>query len=420
MTGGCFSSIMGVVWHLAKRAIFPVITFILAIYATVVIANGGGRVDQILKDQIYTDLKQQYARNPAFQRLPPQEQARQFNISYNSIIEAQGLNEPFFQKSFRYTFNALQLNLGRATQLHSSDLSMRVSDIIFERLPRSLVLFTVANVVAAVFGIWLGLWMARKALSAFDRGMTVLSVTTFVVPPWVYGILFILIFAYVFKVFPAGGLTSVPPLPPSPLILAFPPLIAAGLAADRHVARVDPRRGVDGCDHHGDRLPISGARPAILRGHFPVRRACRHRPHDGLRAPPRGHRILAGRHVQSPGSANQGLEEVALWRSPHRSASKPRSLRPRGRRADWRPRRCWGSSSCWQCWSPCSCRLTSSVNGAIQDNGRTIRNSCPPSGPRYSRESASHARSSSHPRGNPAASTTSAFPSRSRDRTTRS
>src|SRR5438046_10208772 len=90
MTGGCFSSIMGVVWHLAKRAIFLVITFILAIYATVVIANGGGRVDQILKDQIYTDLKQQYARNPAFQRLPPQEQARQFNISYNSIIEEIG------------------------------------------------------------------------------------------------------------------------------------------------------------------------------------------------------------------------------------------------------------------------------------------------------------------------------------------
>src|SRR5216110_3234899 len=214
MTGGCFSSIMGVVWHLAKRAIFLVITFILAIYATVVIANGGGRVDQILKDQIYTDLKQQYARNPAFQRLPPQEQARQFNISYNSIIEAQGLNEPFFQKSFRYTFNALQLNLGRATQLHSSDLSMRVSDIIFERLPRSLVLFTVANVVAAVFGIWLGLWMARKALSSFDRGLTVLSITTFIVPPWVYGIFFILVFGFQFHVFPTQGWIGVP-APPS-------------------------------------------------------------------------------------------------------------------------------------------------------------------------------------------------------------
>src|SRR5438309_11033543 len=227
---------MGVVRHLAKRAIFLVITFIIAIYATVIIANGGGKVDQILKAQIYTDLKQQFARNPAYQRLPPSVQAQKFNESYNATIEAQGLNEPFFQKSFRYTFNALRLNLGRATQLHASDGSMIVSDIINERLARSLVLFNVANVVAAVVGIWLGLWMARKALSPFDRGMTVLSVTTFVVPPWVYGILFILVFGFGLKVAPSGGLTSVPPPPPAPLLAAFPPLIAVGLAVAGYLA----------------------------------------------------------------------------------------------------------------------------------------------------------------------------------------
>src|SRR5438552_6308128 len=226
---------MGVGRYLARRALFLAITFVIAIYVTVVIANGFGKVDEILKAQIYQDLKQAYARNPAYNRLPPEEQARQFNITYNATIEAQGLNEQFLPKTIRYTASALQLKLGRATQLRSGDGSASVSAIIFERLPRSLVLFTVANVIAAVVGIWLGLWMARKALSPFDRGMTVLSVTTFVVPPWVYGILFILIFAYVFKVFPAGGLTSVPPLPPSPLILAFPPLIAAGLPGAGYV-----------------------------------------------------------------------------------------------------------------------------------------------------------------------------------------
>src|SRR6266550_3854310 len=226
---------MGVVRHLAKRAIFLVITFIIAIYATVIIANGGGKVDQILKAQIYTDLKQQFARNPAYQRLPPSVQAQKFNESYNATIEAQGLNEPFFQKSFRYTFNALRLNLGRATQLHASDGSMIVSDIINERLARSLVLFAVANVIAAIVGIWLGLWMARKALSPFDRGMTVLSVTTFVVPPWVYGIVFILVFGYEWKLLPAGGLTSLPPPAPAPLYQAFSPLIAIGLAAAGYV-----------------------------------------------------------------------------------------------------------------------------------------------------------------------------------------
>src|SRR2546430_15224839 len=226
---------MGVVRHLTRRAVFLAVTFVIAIYVTVVIANGFGRIDAILKAQIYQDLKQQYARNPAFNRLPPAEQARQFNITYNATVEAQGLNEPFLPKTVRYTVSALLLNLGRATQLHSSDGSPAVSAIIFERLPRSLVLFTVANVIAAIVGIWLGLWMARKALSPFDRGMTVLSVTTFVVPPWVYGIVFILVFGYEWKLLPAGGLTRLPPPAPAPLYPAFSPLIAIGLAAAGYV-----------------------------------------------------------------------------------------------------------------------------------------------------------------------------------------
>src|SRR5947208_10371490 len=112
---------MGVGRYLARRALFLAITFVIAIYVTVVIANGFGKVDEILKAQIYQDLKQAYARNPAYNRLPPEEQARQFNITYNATIEAQGLNEQFLPKTIRYTASALQLKLGRATQLRSGD-----------------------------------------------------------------------------------------------------------------------------------------------------------------------------------------------------------------------------------------------------------------------------------------------------------
>lgn len=220
---------MGLARHLAKRAIFLSITFVIAVYATVVIANGGGRIDQILKAQIYTDLRQSLAKNPAFQRLPPAAQAQQFNETYNATITARGLNEPFLQKSFRYTMDALTLSLGRALQLKSSDGSSSVRAIIFERLPRSLVLFTTSNVIAAAAGIWLGLWMARRAMSPFDRGMTILSITTFVVPSWVYGIIFILVFGFELRLFPVSGLVGTPPPPPAPLIQAFPPLIGGGL-----------------------------------------------------------------------------------------------------------------------------------------------------------------------------------------------
>ena len=43
---------------MAKRAIFLAITLVIAIYITVVIANGGGLIDNILKAQIKNDLTQ--------------------------------------------------------------------------------------------------------------------------------------------------------------------------------------------------------------------------------------------------------------------------------------------------------------------------------------------------------------------------
>ena len=201
---------MGLARHLAKRAIFLALTLVLAIYITVVIANGGGLIDDILKSQIENELRQQLNNIPAYRQLPPEEQAALFNQRYAALIEARGLNQPFIEKSFRFTVDALTLQLGRSQVLTSSGGSHDVADIIGERLPRTLTLFTAANAIGAVIGIWLGLWMARKALSVFDRGMTVLSVTTFIVPPWVYGIFFILVFGFQLHWFPTAGWIGVP------------------------------------------------------------------------------------------------------------------------------------------------------------------------------------------------------------------
>src|SRR5438128_12023720 len=102
---------MGVGRYLARRALFLAITFVIAIYVTVVIANGFGKVDEILKAQIYQDLKQAYARNPAYNRLPPEEQARQFNITYIATIKAQGLLQHFLPTTTLQTALAQLLNI---------------------------------------------------------------------------------------------------------------------------------------------------------------------------------------------------------------------------------------------------------------------------------------------------------------------
>ena len=59
---------MGLVRHLVKRGVFLALTSILAMYITVVIANGGGFIDEILKSQIRQDVLQQLANDQGRRR----------------------------------------------------------------------------------------------------------------------------------------------------------------------------------------------------------------------------------------------------------------------------------------------------------------------------------------------------------------
>lgn len=197
--------------YLVKRGVFLLITLILAVYVSVVIANFGGFIDDILKGQIGFGLRQALRQDPDYNALPEEIQTQIFNIQFEALVEARGLNEPFLPKTIRFTIDAMQLNLGRAIVITDAAGSKEISDIILERLPRTLILFFTADIIAAAFGIWLGMKMARKAMSPMDRGLTVLSITTFVVPPWVFGIYFILIFAYGMRLVPPGGFLSTPP-----------------------------------------------------------------------------------------------------------------------------------------------------------------------------------------------------------------
>jgi len=201
---------VGYVRYIAKKAIFLAATLLIALYLTVVIANMGGYLDKLLTQQVRYEVLQELKRDPNFNRRPPEEQNTTFNNTLRGALEARGLTQPFLPKSLRFTWDLLTFHLGQSTSVTSSSGSYNVGDIIFERLPRTILLFTTASFLSAGIGIWLGLRMARKALSVLDRGLSVLSITTTVVPPWVFGILFILIFAFAIPIFPSGGLVSIP------------------------------------------------------------------------------------------------------------------------------------------------------------------------------------------------------------------
>lgn len=197
--------------HLAKRALFLAVTLVVAMYLVVIIANAGGKIDEILISQIRFNTATELGANPAFLQLPIEEQQRIYNETVAARLRARGLDQPFAQRSVGYTIDALTLNLGKAMFLRSNAGSSNIYDIIMERLPITVLLFTTGSILSAVIGIFLGLRMARRAMKLFDRGMTVFSISTTVVPAWIFAIIFILIFAFQLRLFPSRGFVEVPP-----------------------------------------------------------------------------------------------------------------------------------------------------------------------------------------------------------------
>lgn len=208
---------MGVGIYLAKRGLFLVVTLLIATYFIVLIANQGGLIDNIIKSEIRIFTIQELNSDPIFRRLPREDQQRIINETVALRIANRGLDQPFITKSFRQTWDALTLQLGLAQNTYNTG-SFDLASIILLRLPRTVLLFTTGTVLSAAVGIWLGLRMARKALTVFDRGMTVFSITTLVVPAWVFGIFFILVFGFQLKIVPTGGLVSAP-APTDPYLL---------------------------------------------------------------------------------------------------------------------------------------------------------------------------------------------------------
>jgi len=215
---GAVASKMALVRFLVKRAATLAVTLVIATFIVVIIANQGGLVDKLIISEIEIGVAQELNADPSYRRLPPNDQARVFRETVQERIRMRGLDQPFVTKTFRQTGDALTLNLGLAQDTYGTG-SYRLGTIIMERLPRTVLLFTTATIISAVVGVWLGLRMARKALSAFDRGMTLLSITTLVIPSWVFGIFFILVFSFGLRLVPTGGMVSAPAPREQPALL---------------------------------------------------------------------------------------------------------------------------------------------------------------------------------------------------------
>lgn len=196
--------------YMAGRVVALLFTVAIGVYVTVLIANMGGYVDDIRRGQIRESIVVGLSMDEVFRQLPEAE--RRSIIEERVALEEQryGLDQPFIIRSFRYLTNALTLNLGFSEQLQSDSGSRRVSNIILERLPSTLVLFGTANLLLFFISLFYGLSLSRRYGSFMDKFVLAMAPTS-AAPGWFYGLFLILIFAGLLRLLPFGGMVAAPP-----------------------------------------------------------------------------------------------------------------------------------------------------------------------------------------------------------------
>lgn len=205
--------------YVILRLLTLFVTVVIGIYLTIMIANMGGYVDQIMRAEIRDRVTQAIAASASTRQMDPA--VRQKLIQETIAVEEKrvGLDVPIAVRNFRYLSNALTLNLGRALNMTSDSGSKQVRLILLERLPATLLLMGISQLFLFFSSIFLALNLSRRYGTLWDKVVIALSPTS-AVPPWFYGIFLILIFAALLKVLPFGGMVDSPP-PANPLDYAI-------------------------------------------------------------------------------------------------------------------------------------------------------------------------------------------------------
>ncbi|HLA97867.1 MAG TPA: ABC transporter permease [Anaerolineales bacterium] len=204
------SALVRVMQYSGVRLITLFGTIVVAVYLTIMIANMGGYVDNIMRSEIRERITVQVAMSPVNRNLDP---AARTQLTLDRIANEEkrlGLNQPLAVRSVRFLTNALTLHLGRAINIASDAGSKTVRLIILERLPATLLLMATSNLFLFFSALFVALSLSRKYGSFLDKFVIAFTPTS-AAPPWFYGIFFILIFAAVLKVLPFGGMIDAPP-----------------------------------------------------------------------------------------------------------------------------------------------------------------------------------------------------------------
>ncbi|WP_205856469.1 ABC transporter permease, partial [Phytoactinopolyspora endophytica] len=119
------------------------------------------------------------------------------------IEERLGLNEPMTVQFWEYVKDLFTLDWGQ-----SYVSSAQVTDLMWDRLPNTLLLTATALVLAAGLGVWIGARAGWKQGTTFEKTQVGISLTLWSAPTFWLGMIVIIVFSVELDLFPVNGMRS--------------------------------------------------------------------------------------------------------------------------------------------------------------------------------------------------------------------
>ncbi len=198
--------------QLAIRAVtlFGVLLAVLALLAVLIGATG--YTDDLLRAQVNEEIRAvRQAQGQGQAARDPAELERSIAALRQERETFYGLDQPWYVKLPPQVLRVLRLDLGEARSLRTAEGERRVSAIVLERVPYTLILWLAATLVTVAVGLVVGVRMATRVGSRLDRVLAVVAAVSAAIPGWWLGILLIFVVSFQFGLLPSGGMYSTPP-----------------------------------------------------------------------------------------------------------------------------------------------------------------------------------------------------------------
>jgi peptide/nickel transport system permease protein len=243
--------------YLLKKISILISVLIITLLITIFLL--GSTIDKIMIDnirlQITNSVFDSLAENQRLNQLQdPQERQSIIDKQVSIQIKSLGLDEPWYspKKIINSLIQVMTLNLGNSRFFTTYDGSSSVNELIIEKVPNTILLFTTSSITVVAIGVVIGSYLAKREGKISDRVVAGLASVSQSVPPWWFSMIMIVLFSFLLQIFPARSTPLISPDTPGYFIdllyhmtLPFITMVILGFASSVYYVKYIVLRIID-------------------------------------------------------------------------------------------------------------------------------------------------------------------------------